>query len=542
MHLHTVAAGPRRSRRESSAKHLLIVSLLTCLTASTGCEGSANTTDPHATVWYVQSIPVGTATNSATGNPANPFPSLAEAQAASAPGDEIRILPPRSGATSLDGGISLQKGQVLRGTESANGPPPITNTDPNRQGGDAVRLSDDVTVTGIKITGAAGHAVVGYNVQGATVTGNQIHSGNLAELTSVATGVTAGLGIVEFPKAIVAFIHDTDSIAARPNTVSENDIVGLQNADQTLTRLGGAGIALHARGSSHASLTVSKNHISDLGAGFQRSGLLIDAQDSSQLTLTVEDTRVANAYNSSDGFIVIAQHHSAISASIRGYKYVGGTPDLGVGNNGLEVVTYFGGDWLQGTVAGTHQAQTKLVIEESDIEGAGGFGVVVFNIFGKPGPQTVLDFGGGELGGHGANRIYNNGIELPTPMDLYVVHDALNVANNWWGPSQDDSTKVEQLAGSWQLKSSYAFVCAEDPNQLQALIDGTGTDAWSMFCQTQRADICPTSANAADPAKKSTTAESAVCCDPNKDASRCMTSIADSSLTSAPALVQDPRP
>ena len=537
---------PRRPIRDwaapsgiaSSRRAINLLASLVLASTVAGC-GGPDAVDEQAdgvTIWYVQGTPDGTSQIMGRGTEKAPFTSLAEAESASGPGEEIRVLAPLPGSPPLDGGIALKAGQSLRGTQSADDPPPITNTDPQRRGGDVVTLADDSTVTGVLIVGAAGHAVVGRNVTGAVVSGNQIRGGNLAELTSVRTGGTAALGVPAFPKAIVAFIDDGAGAAgARGNTVSRNEIEGVREPGGELKRLGGAGIALHARGSSDVSLAITGNRISDLGPGFPRSGILIDAQEDARVTLEIDDNRVTNAYQSSDGMLVVAQHKSSITAAVRRYEYLGftpenveATPELGVGNNGLEVVTYFGANWLK-TGDGKlemHQAQTRLLLEESDIEGAGGFGLVVWNIFGKPSTETVLDFGGGELGGRGANRILNNGTELPAPLDVYVVHQDLNAANNWWG----DDSKIESTGDSWRLKGSSAFLCPGEPDQLKMLNGGTGTNVWSMFCQTLRSDICGEGAQSSD------------CCDPGTDPTRCMVSLADTSLDTAPALREDPRP
>lgn len=487
------------------------------------------------TIWHVQSALETDSSRPGDGTADAPFRSLAEVEAAAAPGDEIRVLLPPPGAPDLDGGIVLQAGQRLRGADSNEVRPEITNTDPARRGGDAVTLADDCIVSGLGISAAAGHAIVGRNVEGAMVTGNRIRGGNVADLTSVTTGATAGLGVPEFPKAVVAFMHDESpaaETAARANTLSDNEIEGMQSADGELIRLGGAGIALHARGSSRASLIVSGNRVSDLGAGFPRSGVLVDTQDAAEATIEIEDTSVANAHASSDGILIVAQHRSAVTAAIRRYRYVGGTPELGIGNNGLEVVTYFGGNRLQAgvSVPEQHEAQSRVMMEESDIEGAGGFGIAVWNIFGHPSSDTVLDLGGGELGGRGANRIHGNGMELPASMDVYVVHQDVNVANNWWGADRAGNPKATEVDGSWRLGDAYTFACPGEPDQLQRLNDGTGTTAWTMFCQAFSANVCTEDSAPGE------------CCDPATEPTGCMVAPAASSIVSAPALVDDPRP
>lgn len=487
------------------------------------------------TIWHVQSVAETDQPHAADGSAGAPFRSLADAESAAGPGDEIRVLAPRPGARALDGGIVLKPGQRLRGVDDAGPRPTITNTDATRHGGDAVTLADDSLVTGLVIAAAAGHAIVGRNVQGATITHNQIQGANLADLTSVGTGATAGMGVAEFPKAAVAFLHDASTAqesAPRANTVTENSIGGLQRDGGDLVRLGGAGIALLARSHGRASLVVSANRISDLGAGFPRSGVLVDTQDRAEATVEIDDTSVANAHASSDGILIVAQHESAVSASIRRYRFVGGTPGQGMGNNGLEVVTYHGANRLQTdlTAIERHAARSRVLMEDSDIEGAAGFGIAIWNIFGKPSPETVLDLGGGELGGRGRNRIHGNGIELPASMDIYVINHDLNIANNWWGVDGSSGPKVIQAGGNWRLGDAYVFACPGKPDQLQKLVEGSGTGLWSMFCQVYRDDVCTKDARVDR------------CCDPTASADRCLVTPAASAVVSSPALVNDPRP
>ena len=93
-----------------------------------------------------------------------------------------------------------------------------------------------------------------------------------------------------------------------------------------------------------------------------------------------------------------------------------------------------------------HSANTQLILENSTIRGSDGFGIAFFNLFGKPSKNTMLDFGGGELGGKGNNRFFNNGKALPRAMDIYVVHQDINLSNNWWGTDrrgdQSDETTL----------------------------------------------------------------------------------------------------
>lgn len=410
----------------------------------------------HAgSVWYVQSGADG------DGSRATPFGSLAEAEDASLAGDEIRVL---ASETVLEGSIRLKSGQTLRGIDS----PRLASTNAGSHDGDLVTLADDTVVRDIHIVDAVGHAIVGRNVSGTLITGNRIDDANSADATSVATGATAGLGVAAFPKAVIGFVHDLG--AARPNIVASNQLVGQ-------TRLGGSAIAIHARGRARAHLSIVDNKIGNLGGGFPRSGILIDAQDDARIEFDIEATSVSNASESSDGILSVAQHRSRIDGRIRGYEFEGGA-NQGLGSNGIEVVTYYGRSWLSPS-EDIHAATSRVAIEESDITGSGGFGFVVWNIFGRPDATSVVDLGSGVLGSVGRNRIFGNGRELPFPGAVYVVHDVLEAPNNWWGT---DATVVDGDVG--QLAPSLAFICRGEDEQRRALTAATGgQDVWSNFCQ-----------------------------------------------------------
>src|SRR5262249_45942151 len=72
-------------------------------------------TPPGSCMWYVQSG----APSSVDGGVTSPFNNLAQAQAASNPGDTIIIVSVPTSVPPLDGGIVLQAGQTLAG---GNGP------------------------------------------------------------------------------------------------------------------------------------------------------------------------------------------------------------------------------------------------------------------------------------------------------------------------------------------------------------------------------------------------------------------------------------
>jgi hypothetical protein len=114
------------------------------------------------------------------GSAAAPFATLAAVEAASAPGDTIAVDP--AGA-ALDGGIALKPGQRLQGDGRDA---MLTNTSTAHLDGDAVRLADGATVSGLVIRGPARGGIYGLDSVGVTLSGNDVSGHN----TSCAPGFT----------------------------------------------------------------------------------------------------------------------------------------------------------------------------------------------------------------------------------------------------------------------------------------------------------------------------------------------------------------
>lgn len=107
-----------------------------------------------------------------------PFATLEQVEAASQPGDTIRVLP---STRPLAGGIQLKDGQRLIGdgdpvTKAAatGARPTITNTTSARYNGDAIRLANNTLVQNIHIDGAARAGIFGVNAARAQIRGNLI--------------------------------------------------------------------------------------------------------------------------------------------------------------------------------------------------------------------------------------------------------------------------------------------------------------------------------------------------------------------------------
>src|SRR5688572_18278780 len=131
-------------------------------------------TSQAASTWYVQAD----AAAGGNGSRGRPFSTLDQVEAASQPGDTIRVLP---SLRALDGGILLKDRQRLIGlgdpvtkAQKPGAQPTITNTSAARYDGDAVRLASNNVVQNIRIDGAARAGIFGVNATRAEIRGNLI--------------------------------------------------------------------------------------------------------------------------------------------------------------------------------------------------------------------------------------------------------------------------------------------------------------------------------------------------------------------------------
>src|SRR5258705_7460656 len=140
-----------------------------------------------ASTWYVKAD----ATAGGDGSRNRPFATLEQVEAASRPGDTIRVLP---SMRPLDGGIQLKDGQRLTGlgdpvtkAAASGARPTITNTSATRYNGDAVRLANNNIVENIHIDGASRSGIFGVNaarpeIRGTLITNNMIQGNDLRRL------------------------------------------------------------------------------------------------------------------------------------------------------------------------------------------------------------------------------------------------------------------------------------------------------------------------------------------------------------------------
>src|SRR4051794_39730292 len=129
--------------------------------------GAAWSASPaQAAVFHVRAGASGNGTAQA------PFGSLTDVETAAGPGDTIVV---DAADKPLDGGIALKPGQRLEGgPRSASSLPLLTNTQAARLDGDAVRLADGATVSGLVIRGAVRGGIYGLDSVGVTIKGNDV--------------------------------------------------------------------------------------------------------------------------------------------------------------------------------------------------------------------------------------------------------------------------------------------------------------------------------------------------------------------------------
>ena len=140
-----------------------------------------------AATWYVKAD----AASGGDGSRNRPFATLQQVEAASQPGDTIRVLP---STKPLDGGIQLKDNQRLVGdgdpvTKASSGGarPTVTNTTSTRYHGDGIRLANDNLVENVHIDGAARAGIFGVNagrarIRDNLITNNMIQGNDLRRL------------------------------------------------------------------------------------------------------------------------------------------------------------------------------------------------------------------------------------------------------------------------------------------------------------------------------------------------------------------------
>ena len=226
------------------------------------------------------------------GSEQSPFNSLAAAEQASAPGDEIVVLPSPLSVPPLDGGIALKPHQKLtgRGPSVTDGAtltkaPRITNTSAATNSGDAVELADYTEVTNLVIVNSYRGGIYGSDVTEVKVHGNNLSGTN----TSCTPGffVMFPGNIPLLPNGWAAIMADEDKGAASL-WVWNNDIHDGACND---------GIDIRATGTAEVMARVESNNIAHLAQGPKMRSLLgIGMQTRDTAVLTVESDHNSETY------------------------------------------------------------------------------------------------------------------------------------------------------------------------------------------------------------------------------------------------------
>lgn len=285
-----------------------------------------------------------------------PFNSLAAVEQASAPGDEIVVLPSPLSVPPLDGGIALKPGQKLIGrgpsvkdTAAQSQAPRITNSAAARNSGDAIVLADSVEVSNLVIVDSYRGGIYGLNVGDATIHDNDLSRTN--------TSCTAGFYVYFpgnkplLPNAWAAIMVDEERGAA---TLSiQNNVIhdGICND----------GIDIRATGHANVAARVSYNTLLRLAQGPKvRSVLAIGLQTSDAAVLTVESTYNSETYigspNADCEGLFTNQTGGSLTWNINHNTFAHGIG--GISCNGAEFYT----------VTGTGAATTNLYIGHSTFE------------------------------------------------------------------------------------------------------------------------------------------------------------------------------
>ncbi|HEX8754798.1 MAG TPA: hypothetical protein VF745_00555 [Steroidobacteraceae bacterium] len=245
----------------------------------------------HGKAWFVRA---GAAAGG-SGSESAPFNSLAAVEEASAPGDEITVLPAPLGTPPLDGGLALKPRQRLIGAGPRVGSaralaaaPRVTNSSSARNSGDAVVLADGVEVANLVILKSFRGGIYGRNVSGARIHGNDLSGTN--------TSCTPGLWVY-FPgpkKPLPLLSNGWAAIM-----VDEDRGTSWLSIEGNHVHDGGCddGIDIRATASARVSARVSGNTLTRLAQGPKlHSVLAIGMQTQDRAVLSVDSDHNSETY------------------------------------------------------------------------------------------------------------------------------------------------------------------------------------------------------------------------------------------------------
>lgn len=394
------------------------------------------------------------------------------------------------------------------------GAPTLTNST-TRLDGDAVRLADRTTVTGLRIVDARRGAVYGVDVSGVVVRGNDVSGQNssctpgfLIPAFNAPTNVP-GVGIPisdGLQNGWAGIMVDSRSRTDVTATITGNEVHDAECGD---------GIDVRTFGASQATATISDNDVHHLRQGPDFESILaigLQTSDTSRLTAVVDRNTQADLGNEDDlnlivegadseGVFVNGVGPSRLHATITHNTYTNARGLGGFSANGLEMVTmgkgshvttivrdssFSGspGDVIEEGALGT-DARLKMVLERVTAERSTGVGntfVVPFNngdclLAGSLGARndvelTVRDSALRECSNNGlsvgSNVVNGSGSTKRIAVDVdratITGNRGGNLAIRNFTGLDELSVKVQRsnLAGSSSVGSSIADFAAED--------------------------------------------------------------------------------
>lgn len=356
----------KRARRPYTA----ITCLCLTLAAATGIA--------HGRTWFVRAgaAPGGSGSESA------PFNSLAAVERASAPGDEITVLPAPLDVPPLDGGLALKPHQRLIGAGPPVGSarplaaaPRLTNSGAASNSGDAVVLADGVEVANLVIEKSFRGGIYGRNVSGARIHGNDLSGTN--------TSCSAGLWVY-FPGPL----HPTPGLANGWAAIMVDEDSGTSwlaiEGNQVHDGQCDDGIDIRATGNARVSARVSGNTLTRLAQGPKvRSVLAIGMQTQDRAVLSVDSDHDSETYigspnadceglftNQTGGSLTWSIDHNTFAHGIGGGSCNGAefftgtgiaTTNLYIGHSSFE---YDPGDMIEEDNGGGTSAVMNLTLED----------------------------------------------------------------------------------------------------------------------------------------------------------------------------------
>jgi hypothetical protein len=311
--------------------------------------------------WFVRAA----AQSAGNGSRRAPFQTLAAAEAASAPGQEIVVLPSPISTPPLNGGIALKPDQTLIGAGPAvtgralSSLPRIENTDKSSHNGDAIDVVSGDHVQNLVISDTYRGGIYGSGATNVTITGNSVSATN----SSCKTGLL-----------IVAF----DLPTLVPG-VPIPFVTGLPN---------GWGAIMLDENRGRSDLTVSHNYVHD---GTCSDGIDVRTSGTARTKVSVTDNLVTRLKQGATQQSVLAIGMQATGGSTLNAQAIGNTETY-IGNVIADGEGDADSEGLFADTAGSAHL-TEYATDNTFAHGLGHFSANCFEIVSSSGdPTTNVEF------------------------------------------------------------------------------------------------------------------------------------------------------